>query len=187
MRVEVFYGSGRIDVFDTMCFTAPAPLGPSNMIANFELHAEDAEESGLRLMAHGYSPPPAGEAPEEWRGVPVAEREKGWCMLLATPEEARRILSVSCDGAVALFRHRGCLVDAATFESLCTAHLRSHASLSVDERAYLLGETLAREDDALAANPELLARRMGMSEAAYLDSAIAATSTTAGEWEEDEC
>lgn len=186
MKVEILYGGGRIDVFDTACFTAQAPLGPSNVIANFELRAEDPEASGVRLMLHGYSPPPAGEPAGEWQGVPEAAREKGWCMLLATPDEAQRILSVTCDGTVAMFRHRGGIVDAVTFDALCAGRLRSPASLSVDERVYLLGEALCLEDDALAANAATLARSMGVPEAVYRESVAAAVASAAAreEWEE---
>lgn len=107
-------------------------------------------------------------------------------MLLATPDEARRILSVTCDGTVAMFSHRGGIVDAVTFDALCAGRLRSPASLSVDERVYLLGEALCLEDDALAANAAMLARSMGVPESVYRESVSAAVaSATAQEgWEE---
>ncbi len=92
---------------------------------------------------------------------------------------------VTYDGTAALFRHRGGLVDAATLDALRSSHLRSPASLSIDERIYQLGEALSLEDDALASSVSKLALRMGVPETVYRESAAAgAVSTAQGDWEE---
>lgn len=41
MKIEMAYRNGRVDVFDTMSFTAPSPLGKENALTNFELRFDE--------------------------------------------------------------------------------------------------------------------------------------------------
>lgn len=45
------YRNGRVDVFDTMSFTAPSPLGKENALTNFELRFDELGIKGLWLAA----------------------------------------------------------------------------------------------------------------------------------------
>ena len=60
MRIEMAYRNGRVDVFDTMSFTAPSPLGKENALTNFELRFDELGKTGLWLAAHHYDVDPSG-------------------------------------------------------------------------------------------------------------------------------
>ena len=59
MKIEMAYRNGRVDVFDTMSFTAPSPLGKGNALTNFELRFDELGETGLWLAAHHYDADPS--------------------------------------------------------------------------------------------------------------------------------
>lgn len=111
MKIEMAYRNGRVDVFDTISFTAPSPLGKENALTNFELRFDELGETGLWLAAHHYDADHS--ATEECPGdeTPVARRRRGWRFLLAEASEIGELESVAVDGEVALARVLGEMVD----------------------------------------------------------------------------
>ena len=111
MKIEMAYRNGRVDVFDTMSFTAPSPLGKGNALTNFELRFDELGKTGLWLAAHHYDVDPSGT--EECPGdvAPVARRRRGWRFLLAEASELDELEWVAVDGEVALARILGEMVD----------------------------------------------------------------------------
>ena len=111
MRIEMAYRNGRVDVFDTMSFTAPSPLGKGNALTNFELRFDELGKTGLWLAAHHYDADPSctEKCPDD--ETPVARRRRGWRFLLAEASEIDELESVAVDGEVALVRVLGEMVD----------------------------------------------------------------------------
>ena len=111
MRIEMAYRNGRVDVFDTMSFTAPSPLGKENALTNFELRFDELGNTGLWLAAHHYDVNPSGAESCPDDETPVARRRRGWRFLLAEASEIDELESVAVDGEVALVRVLGEMVD----------------------------------------------------------------------------
>ena len=111
MKIEMAYRNGRVDVFDTMSFTAPSPLGKGNALTNFELRFDELGITGSWLAAHHYDADPSGteECPDD--ETPVARRRRGWRFLLAEASELDELEWVAVDGEVALARILGEMVD----------------------------------------------------------------------------
>lgn len=111
MKIEMAYRNGRVDVFDTMSFTAPSPLGKGNALTNFELRFDELGKTGLWLATHHYDADPSGteEYPDD--ETPVARRRRGWRFLLAEASELDELEWVAVDGEVALARVLGEMVD----------------------------------------------------------------------------
>ena len=103
MRIEMAYRNGRVDVFDTMSFTAPSPLGKENALTNFELRFDELGKTGLWLAAHHYDVDPSGteDCPDD--ETPIARRRRGWRFLLAEASELDELEWVAVDGEVACF------------------------------------------------------------------------------------
>ncbi len=106
MRAEIYY-EGRIDVFDTDRFTEAQPFRSKSMLADFELHYGEIEESGLWLHAHCYAANDANSADDG--EIPEARRKMGWRFQLADPGEAAGIRSIVMDGAAVLMQIGGTL------------------------------------------------------------------------------
>lgn len=111
MRIEMAYRNGRVDVFDTMSFTAPSPLGKGNALTNFELRFDELGNTGLWLAAHHYDVNPSGAESCPDDETPVARRRRGWRFLLAEASEIDELESVAVDGEVALVRVLGEMVN----------------------------------------------------------------------------
>lgn len=123
MNITIRYDNGRIDVFDTVSFTAPQPFPQTNMLTDFELKLDDLGKKGLWLAAHYYA---IGQAYRESAGddeVPVARRKMGWRFLLAQEDEVDHIQSVDMDGSPVLRRAAGTLFDYARFEAVASTLL----------------------------------------------------------------
>lgn len=105
------YRNGRVDVFDTMSFTAPSPLGKGNALTNFELRFDELGNTGLWLAAHHYDADPSGAESCPNDETPVARRRRGWRFLLAEASEIDELESVAVDGEVTLARVLGEMVD----------------------------------------------------------------------------
>ena len=123
MNITIRYDTGRIDVFDTVSFTAPQPFPQTNMLTDFELKLDDLGKKGLWLAAHYYA---IGQAYRDDAGngeVPVARRRMGWRFLLAQEDEIDHIQSVDMDGSPVLRRAAGTLFDYARFENVASALL----------------------------------------------------------------
>lgn len=136
------YRSGRIDVFDTMPFTAPSPLRKENALTNFEARFDELGETGLWLAAHHYDADPsyAEDCPES--ETPVARRRRGWRFLLAEASEVAELESVAMDGEVVLARILGEMVD--------VAQLKRSASLWLGPSGLSTAETIVRLFDKLS-------------------------------------
>lgn len=164
MKIEMAYRNGRVDVFDTMSFTAPSPLGKGNALTNFELRFDELGKTGLWLAAHHYdaSPSYAEECPEG--ETPVARRKRGWCFLLAEASEIADLESIAIDGEVALARILGEMVDVAQLRRSETLWLGS-SSRSVTEAIIELFDALSVVSQVDAAlPPEAVPGRCGCSE-----------------------
>lgn len=111
MRIEMAYRNGRIDVFDTMSFTAPSPLGKGNALTNFELRIDQLGETGLWLAAHHYDADPSTTEERPGDETPVARRRRGWRFLLAEASELDELEWVAIDGEMALARVLNEMVD----------------------------------------------------------------------------
>ena len=111
MKIEMAYRNGRVDVFDTMSFTAPSPLGKENALTNFELRFDELGKTGLWLAAHHYDVDPSGteDCPDD--ETPIARRRRGWRFLLAEASELDELEWVAVDGELALARVLGEMVD----------------------------------------------------------------------------
>ena len=128
MNITIRYDNGRIDVFDTVSFTAPQPFPQTNMLTDFELKLDDLGKKGLWLAAHYYA---IGQAYRGAAGddeVPVARRKMGWRFLLAQEDEVGHIQSVDMDGSPVLRRAAGTLFDYARFESIANPLLGNQPS-----------------------------------------------------------
>lgn len=79
MKIEMAYRNGRVDVFDTMSFTAPSPLGKENALTNFELRFDELGKKGLWLAAHHYDVDPSGteECPDDETPVATSSSHSG--------------------------------------------------------------------------------------------------------------
>lgn len=143
MRIEMAYRNGRVDVFDTMSFTAPSPLGKGNALTNFELRFDELGETGLWLAAHHYDADPsaAEERPDD--ETPVARRRRGWRFLLAEASEIDELESVAVDGEVALARVLNEMVD--------VGQLRRSAGLWLGTSNRSVAETIVQLFDELSA------------------------------------
>lgn len=110
MIVRIVYECGRIDVFDTLTFTASAPFGPENMLTEFSVDTSGVEERGLWLTVSWYAA--RGEyrdgVPDD--AIPVARRSKGWRFLLSSKEEVAALSRVELDGVAILERAGGKLL-----------------------------------------------------------------------------
>ncbi len=111
MKIEMAYRNGRVDVFDTISFTAPSPLGKENALTNFELRFDELGETGLWLAAHHYDADPSGTEACPDDETPVARRRRGWRFLLAEASELEELEWVAVDGELALARVLGEMVD----------------------------------------------------------------------------
>lgn len=143
MRIEMAYRNGRIDVFDTMSFTAPSPLGKGNALTNFELRFDELGKTGLWLAAHHYDADPSGieECPDD--EIPVARRRRGWRFLLAEASELDELEWVTVDSEVALARVLGEMVD--------VGQLRRSAELWLGTSIRSVAETIVQLFDELSA------------------------------------
>ncbi len=142
MRIEMAYRNGRIDVFDTMPFTAPNPLGKENALTNFEVRFDELGKTGLWLAAHHYDADPSYAEDCSDGETPVARRRRGWRFLLAEASEVAELESVSVDGEVVLARILGEMVDA--------AQLKRSASLWLGSSGLSIAETIVRLFDELS-------------------------------------
>ena len=111
MKIEMAYRNGRVDVFDTMSFTTPSPLGKGNALTNFELRFDELGKTGLWLAAHHYDADPSGTEACPDDETPVARRRRGWRFLLAEASELDELEWVAIDGELALARILGEMVD----------------------------------------------------------------------------
>lgn len=186
MKIEMVYRNGRIDMFDTMSFTAPNPLGKDNALTNFELRFDELGKTGLWLAAHHYDACPsyAEEYPEG--ETPVARRKRGWRFLLAEASEIAELESVAIDGEIALARILGEMVDVAQLRRNETLWLSS-SSRSVTEAIIDLFDALsvASQVDA-ALPPETVPGRCGCSEELVYRLKAAHPRQVAAEEENDE-
>lgn len=180
MRVEVYY-EGHIDVFDTDRFTEAHPFRGKSMLADFELHYSDIEDSGLWLHAHCYAANDAYRADDG--EIPEARREMGWRFQLAGPSEAAGIRSVVMDGATVLMRIGGTLADMPRLEAL--SELCVGLGGPVLGRICQVREYLANADDALASSDALMAKELGIS-AETLEYAMESEAAQAQAPEDDE-
>lgn len=142
MKIEMAYRNGRVDVFDTMSFTAPSPLGKENVLTNFEARFDELGETGLWLAAHHYDADPsyAEDCPES--ETPVARRRRGWRFLLAEASEVAELESVAVDDEVVLARILGEMVDVAQLKRSANLWLGS-SGLSAAETAVRLFDELS--------------------------------------------
>ncbi len=123
MNITIRYDTGRIDVFDTVSFTAPQPFPQTNMLTDFELKLDDLGTKGLWLAAHYYAVAPEYRESAGDGEIPVARRKMGWRFLLAQQDEVVHIQSVEMDGAMVLRRAAGALFDYARFENVASTLL----------------------------------------------------------------
>lgn len=147
MKIEMAYRNGRIDVFDTMSFTAPSPLGKGNALTNFELRFDELGETGLWLAAHHYDADPSYAEDRPESETPVARRRRGWRFLLAEASEVAELESVAVDGEVVLARILGEMVDVAQLKRSANLWLRS-SGLSVAETIVQLFDGLSAVSQA---------------------------------------
>lgn len=142
MRIEMAYRNGKIDVFDTMPFTAPSPLGKENALTNFEVRFDELGKTGLWLAAHHYDADPscAEECPDD--ETPVARRRRGWRFLLAEASEVAELESVAVDGEVVMARILGEMVD--------VTQLKRSANLWLGSSGLSISETIVRLFDELS-------------------------------------
>lgn len=136
------YAGGRVDVFDTVSFTAPSPLGKENALTNFEVRFDELGKTGLWLAAHHYDADPSYAEDRHDDETPVARRRRGWRFLLAEASEIADIESVTVDGEVALARILGELVD--------LAQLKSSANLWLGSSSRSVAETIVELFDELS-------------------------------------
>lgn len=125
MNIAIRYDNGRVDVFDTMSFTAPQPLPGINMLTNYELRLDRLGEGGLWLETHYYAVAQAWREEAEPGETPAARRKRGWRFLLAEKSELDEIQSVEMDGVPVLRRAAGTLFDCVRFDELASAILGS--------------------------------------------------------------
>lgn len=116
MIVKITYDDKRLDVFDTNCFTCPAPLGKQNMLTNFEVRFDEMGTEGLWLAAHSYRVDDSLAREAEDEEVPTARRKKGWQFLLSSSEELEHVELVVVDGEAIIKRVCGELVDLQSFD-----------------------------------------------------------------------
>ena len=110
MKVQIKYGDGRLDVFDTDSHTPAQPFGSGCLLADYELHFEEMGK-GLWLQAHYYDADPSFREEAAEGTVPVARRSMGWRFLLAEAGELASVEQVTVDGERALVRMGESLVD----------------------------------------------------------------------------
>lgn len=110
MIVRIVYESGRMDVFDTLAFTAGAPFGASNVLTELSLNPARIEEEGLWLTVSWYAARQEYRESAEDGSIPVARRSKGWRMLLSARDEVAGIRRVEADGSILVERVDGKLV-----------------------------------------------------------------------------
>lgn len=119
MVVTVHYEDG-VEVFDTAERVDPA-TARGNALSNWALRLEDAREGdalgGKRLWLRHYEHalPPDGDAGADPAGLPVAARRDVASFLVADAGDVERVLKVTVDGADALVRMGGELVNASRF------------------------------------------------------------------------
>ena len=158
MVVEVSYADGREDVFDLerLCEGRGQPLA-----TEYRLRFDRMESDGLWVEANSYGPGEGG----------VAERRRGWRLMLASPEEVRSIESMSRDGRLRYWRLGGSLVDDRRLSAaeqrlyegdpgacllrralwLDGAVSRARPDLGAEEACALCGFTLAAREEAAEA------------------------------------
>ena len=158
MVVEVSYADGREDVFDLerLCEGRGQPLA-----TEYRLRFDRMESDGPWVEANSYGPGEEG----------VAERRRGWRLMLASPEEVRSIESVSRDGRLRYWRLGGSLVDNRRLSAaeqrlyegdpgacllrralwLDGAVSRARPDLGAEEACALYGFTLAAREEAAEA------------------------------------
>lgn len=158
MVVEVSYADGREDVFDLerLCEGRGQPLA-----TEYRLRFDRMESGGLWVEANSYGPGEGG----------VADRRRGWRLMLASPEEVRSIESVSRDGRLRYWRLGGSLVDDRRLSAaeqrlyegdpgacllrralwLDGAVSRARPDLGAEEACALYGFTLAAREEAAEA------------------------------------
>lgn len=143
MKIEMAYQNGRVDMFDTMSFTAPSPLGKENALTNFELRFDELGETGLWLAAHHYDADHSGTEDCHDDETPVARRRRGWRFLLAEASEVAELESVAVDGEVALARVLSEMVD--------VGQLRRSAELWLGTSNRSVAEAIVQLFDELSA------------------------------------
>lgn len=107
MIVRVVYESGRIDLFDTLTFTAGSPFGSDNVLTELSIDPARIEEEGLWLTVSWYAARREYRESAEGGAIPVARRSKGWRMLLSAKDEVAGIRRVELDGST-LVERVGC-------------------------------------------------------------------------------
>lgn len=110
MKVQIKYGSGRLDVFDTDSYTPAQPFGDGCMLANYEVRFDQLEK-GLWLQAHFYETDPRFKEDLDDGAVPVGRRSMGWRFLLAEKSELSDVEQVLVDGDRMLVRMGEGLID----------------------------------------------------------------------------
>lgn len=159
MRIEMAYRNGRVDVFDTMSFTAPSPLGKENALTNFELRFDELGKTGLWLAAHHYDVDPSGteDCPDD--ETPIARRRRGWRFLLAEASELDELEWVAVDGEVALARVLGEMVDVGQLKRSAELWLGT-SNRSVEETIVQLFDELSAVSQANCGCSEELVYRL---------------------------
>ena len=164
MNITIRYDNGRIDVFDTMSFTAPQPYPTTNMLTNFELKLDEIGRKGLWLAAHYYDVGNAYRQNAPDGEIPVARRKRGWRFLLAQADEVGHIQAVEMDASPVLRRAGGALFDCARFEDVAGRVLGPQPA-ALYPRILALYSFLERAHDAQgeSTDPEDVAAEFGFT------------------------
>ncbi len=109
MIIKAIYDNGHFDVFDTDHLT-DASLYKGNSLTNLSFNLEDLGAKRLWLNLYYYEVADAYREQLGPYGLPVARRRDGWSFLLVDDDDIDRLLEVTADGKVVLFRQGADLV-----------------------------------------------------------------------------
>lgn len=148
MKVQVKYGSGRLDVFDTDSYTPAQPFGDGCMLADYEVRFDHLEK-GLWLQAHFYDADPRFKENLDDGVVPVGRRSMGWRFLLAEEAELKEVEQVLVDGDRALVRMGDALVDAMRLDFASALLLSDGGGPPLTSQLQGVVEALRASNDAM--------------------------------------
>ena len=159
MKINVYFQSGRIDVFDTSTFCCVEPFRKdgTDILTNFSLRLDSLAEDGLVLEAYWYAAP----RERDGRSLPVASMMPGFRLLLVSPEELQEIAKITCDGELLVWRQGEDLINGTRFAAQETLCFSDSATVSINARSLAVFNYLKR------AHPECtdeeVARMLGYS------------------------
>ncbi|MDR1016674.1 MAG: hypothetical protein LBL67_04340 [Coriobacteriales bacterium] len=167
MKVNVYFENGRVNIFDTDCYTTKDPIkGEQNVVTEFQLTLDTIHETGLCLDVYFHDAPggSGGESPHyaevehtpgRFTKIPYSNNLLCCRTALVGKDEVDYITQVTVDDELVLWKQGGELINANKFkaqELLCYSSpaVASYNAKVAELFRYLQQANLGISDEEIA-------------------------------------